>query len=190
MTSVYHPSLVPPRIFIALDPGLRNPGIAVFIDGALYRAGRVKIPAATHKIEDIAERSREVAMLIYNDLEEGAEQDAEQVVLEWPQIYKATRSKGDPNDLPPLVGVAMYFAGRLAAPVKSYLPRTWSGGLPKATTGDATVSPRGRMIWGLLSAAERDALDVSHDAIDATGIGLYHLGRLVRRRVYPGATEG
>lgn len=187
MTSLYG-HLAPPRVMLALDPGLRNPAIAVFVDGTVHRAARVKIPGATHKIKDRAMRSAKVAELIFNDLRDGPERDVELVVLEWPQVYRAGRSKGDPNDLLPLVGISMYLCGLIGVPMQSYLPRDWAGGSQKSTTGDPLVSPRGRMIWNLLSGAERDVVDVSHDALDAVGIGLHYLGR-GPRRVYPGATE-
>jgi hypothetical protein len=111
----------------------------------------------------------------------------EQVVIEWPQIYRASKSKGDPNDLPGLAGVGMAIAARLDVEVVSYLPRQWAGGTRKAETGDPLDSPRGRLVWRCLSPDERGRVVPSHDAIDAVGLGLHHLGRL-QRRVYPGAT--
>lgn len=106
------------------------------------------------------------------------------LVVEWPQIYVRGRSKGDPNDLLPLAGVAMALAGRLDVEVRSYRPAQWIGQCAKAEHGDPLASPRGQLIWRELDAAERAAVRLSHDALDATGLGLASLGRL-HMRVYP-----
>lgn len=115
------------------------------------------------------------------------EQGISLIVAEWPQVYRASRSKGNPNDLIGLAGIIGSLAGRLDVPVRTYTPAEWIGQCPKATTGDALESPRGRRVWGALDDTERAAVVVSHDSVDAVGIGLHHLDRLVRR-LYPGST--
>ena len=111
------------------------------------------------------------------------------LVIEWPQVYRAGKSKGDPADLLPLVGVGMCLAGLLhPGAIKSPTPAEWIGQLPKSTTGDPWASARGQRIGSRLSDVERGRVVPSHDAVDAVGIGLYCLGRLERRRVFPGAT--
>lgn len=111
------------------------------------------------------------------------------LVTEWPQIYTAGKSRGDPNDLPPMAGVAMYLAGRLDVPVQSYLPAEWLGGTcPKSTTGDPWASPRGQRVWEALSQSERLAVVPTHDAIDSVGIGLRYLGRFDVTRLYSGSS--
>ncbi len=198
-----------PDSILAVDPGLNNPAAAIFRFGKLVAASRVKLPAAWKKL-DVAERCRliagrvhewasangvdEAAMVRAYELElagdlAGAEtlRQARGVVrltIEYPQIYPAGKQKGDPNDLLPLVGVAMCLAGRLDIPVQSFKPREWIGQVPKTETGDPWQSARGQLIWRNLEPAERAAVVPSHDAVDSVGIGLHSLGRL-RRRVYP-----
>lgn len=197
---------------LSVDPGLRHPAAALFRRGQLRAASRVRVPSSWHGL-GVGERCRLIGGAIHAWAEqEGLEMSAmieglelelagdaagartvrrargvEQVVIEWPQIYRLSKSKGDPNDLPGLAGVGMAIGGRLDVEVVSYLPKQWAGGTRKAETGDPLDSPRGRLVWRCLSHDERGRVVRSHDAIDAVGLGLHHLGRL-QRRVYPGAT--
>lgn len=195
---------------LAVDPGLIAPACALFRDGVLVVAGPVKIPRALAKL-DLIERCREVAKLIRvwyvsNSEDESVAADADlegrheeagkirrnatlHLVVERPQIYRASKSKGDPNDLPPMVGIDAALATLLDCPVTSYLPREWIGGTSKVETGDPWKSPRGARVWDRLSAEERGrVVDVTHDTVDSLGIGLRYLGRFTPRSVYPGAT--
>lgn len=171
---------------LALDPGLNNPAAAVFQDGLLVGASRVK-PRSEWRTLDVAERCRLIALSIHAWARGVGIDQLTCLVVEWPQIYVRGRQKGDPNDLVPLAGVAMALAGRLDVEVKSYKPAEWIGQCKKAETGDPLESPRGRLIWRHLDEAERGAVSLSHDALDAIGLGLAALGRL-RLRVYPGAS--
>jgi hypothetical protein len=120
-----------------------------------------------------------------------------EVVVEWPQVYRASKSPGDPNDLIGLAGVSMCIAGILttaslsrneALGIFSYTPATWAGQLPKSKV-KKIASPRGKRIEAALTVDElRFFKPFDHDAVDAIGIGLYHLGRFLPNRVFPGAT--
>lgn len=201
---------------LALDPGLVHPALALFRERRLVAAGRVRVPRAysPSNLADVGERARRVALLCLawatsrgvsvaaldvarDAMLEGRHGEATrimigegltQLVYEWPQVYRATRSKGDPNDLLGLVGVGAALSGMLGVPAQTFTPAQWIGGLPKSTTGDPLASPRGARVWSRLDADERAAVEVSHDAIDAVGLGLHALGRLERVRVFPGAT--
>ncbi len=177
---------------LAVDPGLNAPAVALFQNGLLIRAEPIKVPRALSGL-DLIERCREVAKLIHAWY---CDQPGDfrpplplHLAVERPQIYRGTKSKGDPNDLPPMVGIDVGLAVLLGCPVTSYLPRDWVGGTSKAETGDPWKSPRGYRVWDRLSEVERGAVVVAtHDVVDAIGIGLHRLGRFVPRRVYPGAT--
>lgn len=180
---------------IAVDPGLNNPGIAIFRDGVLVAASRVK-PDKSSAGMNMGERCRQVAIGLrdycYKIVPTTGHDELtlHTLVIEWPQIYVAAKSKGDPNDLPPMVGVSMYLAGMLGLPVRSYTPREWLGGTcPKATTGDPWASVRGQRVWVALSELERLRIVPSHDAIDATGIGLHYLNRFAQVKFYSGSTK-
>ncbi len=125
-----------------------------------------------------------------------------ELVFERPQFYSAVKSKGDPNKLVGVLGVAAVLAGRFslrnAVRQFTYLPAEWIGQLSKVCPtckgkakrkckdchGSAWETPRGRRIASRLSPEERAKCPDQNDAIDAVGIGLKHLGRLEPVRVY------
>lgn len=179
---------------LAVDPGVRKPAAALFSSaGVLQCAQRVRVPDAYHALPR-GERDRQVAKLVvawyrasvppYGAPGWGTSAwPTPLLVIEYPQWYRASRSKGDPNDLGPLVGVGVGVGAILDAQIVAYLPAEWCK-LPKSDTGDPWASPRGALIRGRLSEAERLCVQATHDAIDAVGLGLHHLGRL--GRAFPG----
>lgn len=175
---------------LAIDPSVRSPGAALFRDGVLIAAGKVKIPAEYSKLEE-GDRWQRVAECIvswtraHNCLLPAA------IVYERPQIYVREKSKGDPNDLIALaaIGAAVcaYFEASSATArilIETPTPAQWSGQIPKATKGNAMNSPRAMRILSRLFAVEVARMPNQHDAIDAVGLGLHALGRLGIRRVY------
>lgn len=171
----------------SLDPGLLNPAVAVFRDGTLVAASRVPAKSAWAKLCR-GERCRLNAKALYQYVL-GTGIKPCRLATEWPQIYTREKLKGDPNDLPPMCGVAVGLGCLLDAPVESYLPREWlSGTCPKSTdeSEDPFSSPRGQRVRAALSEAEVATVVPSHDAVDAVGIGLFYLGRFTPERVLPG----
>lgn len=164
---------------LAIDPGLRYPAIARFEDGVLVYASRVPIPRGITTHTPVLERCRAIAIALIGDYRPDV------VITEYPQIYVREKSKGDPNNLIPLAAIGACIAGLLpSTKIISPKPKDWTGNLPKSEEGNPWDSPRGRRIWGRLSAEERVRVVPSHDAVDSVGIGLWYLGRFDRRRVY------
>lgn len=178
---------------LALDNSLTSPGVALFTDGLLTHSDRLRQPQAQAHL-NLAER----VLLVAQDVVRWAIARAEEpynLAWEWPQVYTAAKSKGDPNDLLGVVAVGAAVAGILAMGCQmrgtalqqaSYTPAQWIGQVPKATKGSALKSARALRVLAPLDPLEQDAVLPQHDAIDAIGIGLYHLGRLRPRRVFPG----
>jgi Holliday junction resolvasome RuvABC endonuclease subunit len=109
------------------------------------------------------------------------------LAVEWPQVYRSTKSKGDPNDLLGIAALCGCLATTLGVRhVVAYKPAQWIGQLPKARK--VKDSPRASRIFAALSETERELVPDQNDVIDAVGIGLYHLNRLNRKRIYKGAT--
>jgi hypothetical protein len=115
-------------------------------------------------------------------------------VVEWPQWYPG--SPIDPSDLAGLCGIAGAVAGMIslgmagkdiALTCLSPRPAEVWGQVPKATTGDPWVSPRGMMLARRLDDEERETVTRYHDALDAAGLGLWAVGRWERMQVLPGA---
>jgi hypothetical protein len=178
-----------PDAVLAVDPSIRSSGVAVFRFGRLAASTVIKLRATD---DSVIVRCLDMADTIAGWSACVAERVL--LVVEWPQWYRAAKSKGDPNDLAGLAGVSGALAGILAMRLggleaHGYTPAQWAGQLPKSkTVRGAKTSPRAVRILSRLSPDERACVDErSHDAIDAIGLGLYHLGRLEPRRVYPGA---
>lgn len=189
---------------IAIDPSIASTGMAFFRGGQLVMVRRVRCAPENgpdDQPECNAARCLRMAQRCATFVLDGAFGgfDLRTVVMEWPQIYRPAKSKGDPNDLPGIAGVGMAFAGVMAIAmaarnqslvVRSSKPAEWCGQLPKSMTGDAWESPRGRRVRSHLNESEIQvvgAQKAQHDALDAVGIGLFHLGRFSPRRAYPGA---
>lgn len=176
---------------LAVDPGLESPGAALFRDGVLIAAADIDVPnlgagvshgqralAAANAIVSWALRQRAAVAIVAH---------------EWPQIYAASKSKANPNNLIGMAAVdgAVDCAFAILAAqrgqqleVRTFLPAEWAGQLPKDThKGAYWKSPRGQRIWSRLTEHECSiARDVGHDAADAVGIGLHALARLGVRR--------
>lgn len=165
------------------------------MDGRLVAASRVKLKTAWAKLpmgERILTVSREIRAWYGDKL--ATNPSKLDYVFEFPQTYARGKSKGDPNDLHPLAGVGMCLAGLLydqvhELVVTEYKPRDWAGTTPKVTTGDALASIRGVRVWSRLSEVEKAVVEVSHDSVDAIGIGLKRLGRFEFVKSYIGATK-
>lgn len=176
-------------MLLSFDPGLNDPAIALFKDKTLIWASRVHTDPVWAGL-NMGERIRQVALACATEaVKMAAELDVTAICSEWPQAYSAGKSKTSPNTLMPMCGIVGALAGYLAVPLTTYLPREWlSGQCPKKTAGNAWKNPRGRRVKDCLTQAEVNVVVLSHDAVDAIGIGLHHLGRFTVRRVFPGAT--
>ncbi len=166
-------------MLLAIDPSVRCVGCALFEDERLVRAWFVK--PVVIRAEEPAARWRRIAYIVR---EQANTSFVRTLVSERPQIYQreAGKTKGDPNELLGMVGVI----GALAAiywdcKVVTYVPHEWKGQVDKATMCR-------RILEKLTPDEKREVPLKSHDAIDAVGVGLHHLGRLGRTRVFSGAT--
>lgn len=166
---------------LAVDPSIRSTGVALFVGRELVSCARIQVPAEG----SIGERVLRMAMKVSDWYGDWAPRTPLQcMIFEWPQIYAAAKSKGDPNDLPGLAAVGGAIAG-IVKPITilTPTPREWTGGVPKSTKGDPWLSARGIRVASRLSPAELALVPKSHDAIDGVGLGLFALGRFQRRRV-------
>lgn len=143
---------------IAIDPGSRCPGFAVFSNKVLIHGGT----------------EWRAAWLEYND----------ELVIEKPAIYP--HSKARPNDIITLAISAGRLAQQAGAKKETWvLPRSWKGSIPKTRkTADYIIYKR---IMNNLSDTEGQtlawmlgvvAVADENNIIDAVGLGMYHLGRL------------
>lgn len=175
-------------VLLSIDPGTRVCGAALWRDGRLVAAGLVKNPVKE------GSGPRECARMA------GAVGDwvkehcvlVNQLAIEFPQIYPRgdTRTKGDPNDLLPLAAVDGALASMFwTAEVLSGVPHEWKGGIQKPKTTGEPYPIRNRVEARLRPeelARVNWTKNVRHswDVTDAIGIGLFHIGRFERKRVY------
>lgn len=152
----------------AIDPGLRHCGVALFGNDSLLRSATVvNSPAVGRGPAAWNQMALAVAHWVAGFL----------AVIEVPRIYpRGDQRKGDLNDLLEVAGVVGAIAGRAHNVIGVY-PADWKGQVPKNVMN--------KRVLGLLSAAERSRItSFDHNALDAVGIGLHHLGRLNRKRVF------
>jgi hypothetical protein len=166
---------------LALDPGLRGCGVAVFENGVLSGAAYL---ANRHTCLDdacsAAAMARTVALWAAG---------ATSIVAEWPRVYagriRAGTSKANPNDLLALAGVVSGVAAVLDLGVVTVAPSEWKGQMKKEVCKERVLA---KLSLGELAAFERGTAGQPasklHNAWDAVGIGLHRLDRFARRTVH------
>lgn len=164
---------------VAIDPGLRGCGVAVFQGEILVWAGYVKSP---NKIDRGPKAWLEMAIEVESELrglapglfDDGGTMTAA-LVVEVPQVYRGAQQKGDPDDLLQLVGVEAWVAGLLRATrVVGYRPREWGGQTPK--------NIKNARVEGELEDEEKARIQkcpasLRHNVLDAIAIGLFQIRR-------------
>lgn len=160
---------------LAIDPSLRGTGWACFRNGMLVNCGVVEGPANTTRITAV--------QCIWHDMPTMAGWgEDDQVVLEFPRIYPKGRGQTDhvdPNDLLWVAAVAGACAAH-GVPVHHYYPSDWKGQSKKEKTL--------RLVLQACNSVERDVIEQvkgwkRHNAVDAVGIGMYHLKRIGKNLV-------
>lgn len=199
-------------MLLAVDPSVRSPGAAFFLDNHLVACARVIVK--DDQRENVSEGARWLGvantLLAWASKHGALAHGVLTLVYERPQIYTWSKAKGDPNDLIGLAGVGAALSGRCAALVPQFnvitpKPDEWVQGTSKVCPvckgkakkkckiceGSAWKTPRGQRVRSRLSPAELALVPDQNDAIDAVGIGLFVLGRLAPIRVYSsGSTSG
>lgn len=188
-------------MLLGVDPGIRQCGAALFRGGVLHRAAVVKNPRRSgHGVVE----ALSMAMEVNRWASAMAGQAVSSLVAERMKIYPNGKSPGDPNVcLFPLLGVQHALAGLFHGAAQfEYLPRDWKGSVDGVA---CTLTVRER-----LTAVEFERVELPASACpacrthrnaaycakgvagcgadhvyDAVGLGLKHLNRLERIRVYP-----
>lgn len=165
---------------LAIDPGLRGCGAAVFrlSDGSLIGCEHVLSGSDGDRAAAWIPMAQAVAMWVSKFGGRTA-----RLVIEQPFVYprgpSGKKAGTDPNDLIQLAAVVGALVGRfayLSAPaVKIYLPAEWKGQLPKSVCHDRArkrLSEQESLCLPKLSASRL------HNALDAMALGLVDLGRM------------
>jgi hypothetical protein len=173
-------------LLVAIDPGIRGCGVAVFEGYFLTEAAYVKSPVLEG---NDAAAAVSMASWVVGSLGLLSRHITE-LAVEWPRIYasriRAGLTKEDPNDLLALTAVDTALAA-LLSPVKtvSISPSEWKGQMKKEPCQARIVSRLSPRELVVAEAAAAAAKSKAHNLFDAIGIGLHHLGRFARKRVIP-----
>jgi hypothetical protein len=170
-------------LLIAVDPGLRGSGLAIFRNGVMQHAEYVKN-------SDELGRGPTSHMLMAACIVKAVRrilpyppQDTH-FLVEFPRIYPGPGAGIDHNDLLDVAGVASATMHAMATSLRLHpancrfvLPFDWKGNIKKKIMtqrilDSLTDAERGVIV----SSGEKD-----HNTVDAAGLGLWQLGRLNRR---------
>lgn len=155
---------------LAIDPGKKFLAYAIFEDGRLVEVDGIEAEKLSHLAMRISFKFRPMA------------EDFDELVVEFPQVYRQTQQKGDPNDLLFLSMVSGFVIQELFLTPQIDLPspKIWKGTVPKSIHNERILSQ--------LDEAESALFDQTkvptgkrHNLIDAVGIGLWKLNKLKAR---------
>jgi hypothetical protein len=147
-------------MILAIDPGTRCVGWALWDDSGLVRCGLVR-----SKAKELGQRAVELAAQVPR---------APLAVVEKPRIYPYNK-KLQPNDLIDLAFVAGACA-TAAASATTALPVEWKGQTPKEISHRRTVERLNRSSLAALKAGLADVPEsLRHNVLDAVGIARWHV---------------
>lgn len=156
------------EVLVSIDPGVHLSGIAVFKGPTLK--GSELAYARLIETDPLL-----ICHLIFMETNVG-EYPHEvfiHTVVEKPQVYR--KSPGDRNDLIDLAVAAGMLGGRFKNR-KYVLPREWKGNVPKEIMNDRVLTKLTEDEKSKIEYPKRKSL--SHNVLDAVGIGLWALKRL------------
>lgn len=172
MTPKAHPYV------LAIDPGLKYLGWALFVHGKLARCG---VSHSKSRKATLGEHARIHVLNIGAKciMSPPCRQNLH-VVVERPKVYPGPRQKGDQNDLIAIAIVGAMVAGAIASNAAFIYPDEWKGQMPKDVCH--------RRIERRLDSDELKKLDdlppetakgkgARHNGLDAVGIGLFAVWR-------------
>lgn len=163
-------------MLLTIDPGKHHNGCALWEDGEMVRAW-LDGPLIDTQLPNgvITEIAIEIPV-VYSRLKTALQDGGRSVG------GKGKKKPVDPNDLVDLAFFGGINLGRMlafhpGASSKRYKPAEWKGQVPKAVMNRRVVR---RLTDEEHSRIERPgALSLEHNILDAVGIGLYHLKRLL-----------
>ena len=149
---------------ISIDPGLRSCGVALWNDSTLTSAFLLK--GSPKNIGPDAWQEMRAALIPYS-------YQFPHAVIEFPQVYVRSRSKGDPNDLLQIAAIVGGLSA-LFTNVEVVRPAEWKGQVPKEVT---RARAQARLSAGEISRVSLPTKSLEHNVWDAIGIGLWKIKR-------------
>ncbi len=156
-------------ITISIDPGVKSLGVCVFEDGVLKEAAVSLVPRAVKGMTAIVDVHKENL----GDLCP----EADEVALELMR-YRERDARSIVNDLIDVATIGAMVAAWFDCPVYLYPPSAWKSNVPKAIHQGRVLDvledhEKGNLLRSLRDVPKR----FRKEALDALGIGCYHLRR-------------
>jgi hypothetical protein len=162
---------------ISVDPGLNGCGVAVWDTGGfLVDAKYLK------RIISSQPHTYGMAMGLFECVRGYNSAHYTRIVVEKPQIYPHMPVPSD--DLLNLHEMSSIFVGMLGRPVEWVRPRAWKGTVKKEIMTNRIIAIMNERADGT-NIELPTAKSLQHNVYDACGLGLWALGQLERKRVYP-----
>lgn len=168
--------MIRPLWTLAVDPGLRQCGVALFEGTALQVAWLVKNRVKTDRGPKAWYGMGERVVESWLDRAPARGQLLNALVIEVPQVYWRASGGGNAADLIELAGVVG--AVSTSCPVLNrvhFLPRKWKGTMPKAKHNARIMRKLTQSEQGFIEPTPASLLN---NVVDSIGLGLFHLGRL------------
>ncbi len=165
-------------MLLSLDPGIRGCGVALFDGATLVACDYVKSPARTG---DDFTAMLAMATTVARWASNRADPYAWSMVAEVPRVYGPSKSKGDNNDLLPLVGVGCAVATSATSAMRVF-PHEWKHQLSKDVCHQRIRSRLDMDETNVLNDACARAKSLAHNTLDAVGIGLHQVGRFAPKK--------
>ena len=165
-------------MMLAVDPGIRGCGVALFEARELRAAAYVPNMARSgNGPRECWLMASSINVWVAHTI---ANERLDRLVLEWPQVYAPGKGKGDPNDLFALAGIGAALCAELKPfEIEHYLPRAWKGQMPKEVVHQRMLTELSQDEFAKIRSAGR----LTHNVWDAVSLGLFSLDRLTPKRV-------
>lgn len=161
------------KITLAIDPGKKLCGAALFVDDKLRFLEVIEGAGPLEVIHAVDDWYLDKLMRLNHN----AFQPISLLVVEGQTIYRGV-SRENPNDLLPLAFVSGGICALVdAEEVRNPSPKEWTGSVKKAVRHQrllARMSAEDRALVEGLTCSNR----LAHNAVDAIGLGLFALGLL------------
>ncbi len=156
---------------LALDPGRRKCGWAIFQNGTLFGCGVLRLKDAQQF--DLSDTIEEFTVRLAKEMK--GLQLCKVSVVERMRIYPG-RSKGDLNHLLDIQAIGAALGAKLAVDVRLYHPQQWKGNVKKEVTANRLKGVLSEDELSVLQESIQDTPKQYHsDISDAVAIGVYHL---------------
>jgi hypothetical protein len=156
-----------PGRLVAFDPSLSCTGYALFVQGNLKKAGIVQTHAGTPWGKRLWDLMGTLPLKL-------SVERYDVRVMEWPQVYGLDTAASVLEVAAAGGAIASVYGGEFVR----VLPREWKGQVPKTAHNRRVLKVLSETELGYLESVVT-ATSLRNNMIDAVGLGLWALGRLV-----------